>query len=68
VKTIRKIKILLTTREILVTGFEEEKTAATNLPICPVCHSPLPALSNGEAELIPNQSNSETQKLEEGEN
>jgi len=44
VKTIRRIKILLTTKEFLAVGFGHEKTnAETNMPVCPVCHSPLPA-------------------------
>ena len=39
-KKVRKIKILLTTREILVTGSETcAVTAQTELPICPTCHS-----------------------------
>ncbi|HEX8250589.1 MAG TPA: hypothetical protein VF599_20615 [Pyrinomonadaceae bacterium] len=41
---IRKIKILLTTREVLVTGFDKEKTnVETDAPVCPLCHSPLTA-------------------------
>lgn len=43
-KTTRKIKILLTTREVLVTGGDQEVTGTeTGAAICPVCHSPLPA-------------------------
>jgi hypothetical protein len=42
VKTIRKIKIMLTTREVLVSGADGENTASeTDGKICPVCHSPL---------------------------
>jgi hypothetical protein len=78
VKTIRRIKIMLTTREILVAASVNENTSAeTDISVCPVCHSPLPPPDRrpsnvarqtaSGAEPVPIPKVSKTNKLTDGE-
>lgn len=73
-KTIRRLKIQLTSREILVSRFDKETTGdKPDAAICPLCHLPLSvpdalasavvaALPEGEADSEQELNDSETKK------
>lgn len=72
-KTIRRLKIQLTSREILVSRFGKENTGdEPDAAVCPLCHLPLSvsdalasavaALPEGEADSEQELNDSETKK------